>query len=88
MLLIVGQGGGWYVHRLEKTTSDLVAQDVRSIRPAERLVLATDDLRLQLSRYLATSDRANLDGVADHIAAIDAALTWPGIRQQAIAKGN
>ncbi len=75
LLLLVGGVAAWYVNRLEKTTSDLVAQDVRSIRPAESLVLATDDLRLQLSRFLATGDRTILDGVPDHIAAIKDALT-------------
>jgi signal transduction histidine kinase len=78
LLLVVGGVAAWYVHRQEKTTSDLVAQDVQSIRPAESLVLATDDLRLQLSRYLATSDRAILDAVPKQIEAIDVALAAAG----------
>lgn len=80
LLLVVGGVAAWYVHRQEKTTSDLVAQDVQSIRPAESLVLATDDLRLQLSRYLATNDRAILDAVPEQTKAINAALAAAGER--------
>src|SRR5437879_473353 len=63
LLLVTGIVAAWYVHRLEKTTSDLLADDVQGIRAAEELVIGIRDLRYQLNRFLASGDRKSLDDV-------------------------
>jgi signal transduction histidine kinase len=59
LLLAVGGAAGWYVHRLHKSSSELLDGAVASIRAAEEVTLAVSDIRFQLVRF-ATSDNRQL----------------------------
>src|SRR5690349_2889221 len=61
LLLAVGIVSAWYVHRLERNTSDLLAVDLRSVRAAEKLVNTVQELRTQLDLYLENEGQPHLD---------------------------
>ncbi len=63
MVLAFGGVAGWYVHRMQKDTSDRLAHQVSSIRAAEQLVLGIHDMRLLLIRFLITGQRKHLEAV-------------------------
>lgn len=52
LLLAVGVGSAWYVHRLQKENSDLLALDVSSMLAAEDIVIKMREVRSRLNRYL------------------------------------
>jgi signal transduction histidine kinase len=64
LLLALGSLGGWYVHRLQTSTARLVKLDVSTIRAVEQLVFGIQDIRMELSEYLLTSDRSHLEALA------------------------
>jgi signal transduction histidine kinase len=61
LLLTVGLGGAWYAHRTNRDVSDSLDEDLAAAQSAERLVLAIREVRLELSRFVETSDRSHLD---------------------------
>lgn len=63
LLLTVGIFASWYVHQLQKTTSDLLDLNVTSVRVAEELEIGIREIRTQLNYYLLTGDRKYLEAV-------------------------
>lgn len=60
VLLFVGIGGAWYVLRLQRATTDILAWNVTSIRAAEELEISVREIRNQVNRYLLTGDLKQL----------------------------
>lgn len=52
LLLAVGVGSAWYVHRMQKENSDLLALDVSSMLAGEDIVIKMREVRSRLNRYL------------------------------------
>jgi signal transduction histidine kinase len=63
LLLVVGVGAAWYVHRLQHRVSDELKANVSSLRAAEELVIAWNEVRTLLDHYLLTGDRKYLAAV-------------------------
>src|SRR6516162_5774309 len=63
LLLVVGVGAAWYVHRLQHRVSDELKSNVSSLRAAEELVIAWHEVRTLLDHYLLTGDPKYLAAV-------------------------
>lgn len=63
VLLAAGVYGAWRVHRLHKRGSDILAENVSSIRAAEELETNVLEIRYRLKRFLATENRRHLDEI-------------------------
>jgi signal transduction histidine kinase len=63
LLLAIGILSAWYVHRLQKSNSDLMARDVASMLAAEDLEIKMRDVRDQLRGFLRTGDPSYLEGI-------------------------
>ena len=63
LLLTVGVGAAWYVHRLNRNTSELLAQDVSSVRAAAELVITVRQMATHLDQFLLTGERKQLDAI-------------------------
>ena len=63
LLLAIGILAAWYVHRLQKTNSEVMAQDVASMLAAEDLEIKMRDVRDQLRGFLRTGDPSFLEGI-------------------------
>src|SRR5580693_8404055 len=63
LLLVVGVGAAWYVHHLQSRVSDELQANVSSLRAAEELVIALQEIRTLLDNFLLTGDRKYLDAV-------------------------
>lgn len=66
LLLAAGVYGAWRVHRLHKRGSDILSDNVASMRAAEELETVTREIRYRLKRFLSTQN----DRHFDHIAAL------------------
>ena len=62
-LLAVGGVAAWYVHSMQKDVSNLLAEEVASVRAAEELEISVLRMQTQLYQYLFTGDRRYLDEV-------------------------
>jgi two-component system sensor histidine kinase HydH len=63
LLLTVGVGAAWYVHRLEKTVAEDILVNVSSVRAAEELEIYVREIRTQLDHYLLTQNKDYLDAI-------------------------
>jgi two-component system, NtrC family, sensor histidine kinase HydH len=63
LLLVVGVGAAWYVHHLQSRVSDELKANVSSLRAAEELVIALQEVRTLLDHFLLTGDQKYLDAV-------------------------
>jgi signal transduction histidine kinase len=63
LLLAVGVGAAWHVHRLQKNISGTMFVDVSSMRAAEEVEIDVREARSQLDRFLITRDRRYLMAV-------------------------
>jgi two-component system sensor histidine kinase HydH len=63
LLLAIGILAAWYVHRLQKTNSVLLAQDVASMLAAEDLEINLREVRDQLRGFLRTGDPSFLESI-------------------------
>jgi CHASE3 domain sensor protein len=63
LFLGLGAGAAWYVHRLQRNTSDMLDINVSSMRAAEELEIGIREMRHRLQRFLVTRD-------ADQLAAL------------------
>ncbi|WP_442509951.1 sensor histidine kinase [Novipirellula sp. SH528] len=59
-LLCLGFSGAWHVLQLQKRNSEILSNNVASIRAAEELELIVREMRHELDRYLLTKDREYL----------------------------
>jgi signal transduction histidine kinase len=60
LVLVVGASGAWYVHSLQKRSSQILSGNVVSIIAAEELLLAVREMRYELTQFLVTSDEQHL----------------------------
>ncbi len=74
LLLTVGLGGAWYVHRANRNVSDSLDENLAAAQSAERLVLAIREVRMELSRFVETSDRSHLDTAHSWLEVLDLEL--------------
>lgn len=65
LLLGVGVVSAWYVHRLQKENSDLLAHDVASMLTAEDLEIKMREVRSRLNRYLRFGDVEYLNEIPE-----------------------
>src|SRR5262245_35183726 len=63
LLLAIGVVAAWYVHRLQKQTSYVLALNVASVRAAEELEIGVREVRTQLNLFLLTGDPSHLEAV-------------------------
>ncbi len=63
LLLAIGIVAAWYIHRLQKYNSDLMAMEVDSMLAAEDLEIKMRDVRDQLRGFLRTGDRSYLEAI-------------------------
>jgi len=62
--LAVGVYGAWRVHRLHQRSSDILSENVSSIRAAEELEAVVHEMRYRLKRFLSTGNERHLDEIA------------------------
>ncbi|MFN4258994.1 MAG: ATP-binding protein [Gemmataceae bacterium] len=74
LLLSLGIGAAWYVHRLQRQSSALAANYVKSVRVAHDLAISLRDIRTQLNRYLSNNSSRELDVIPDYIQEIQRSL--------------
>ncbi len=56
LLLSLGVGGAWYVHSLQRRTSELLSQEISSIHTGEELLLSLTSIRNVLNRFLIAAE--------------------------------
>lgn len=74
LLLGAGTYGAWRVHRLHKRGTDILSENVASIRAAEEFETVMQETRLRIKRYLETHDARQLSQLDDLLAAGDKSL--------------
>lgn len=65
LLLGVGVGTAWFVHRLQVEASALVDDSVSAIQVAQGLVIDSREIRSRLHDYIDTEDPSHLEEVAE-----------------------
>jgi signal transduction histidine kinase len=60
LLLGVGVGAAWYVHRLQRNISNSLSVNVSSMRAAEEVEILVREVRTQLDHFLLTGERKYL----------------------------
>lgn len=68
VLLGLGTYGAWRVHRLHQRSTDILSENVTSIRSAEEFGTIMREVRLRIKRYLETHDAQQLARI-DHLLA-------------------
>jgi signal transduction histidine kinase len=63
LLLAVGFGAAWHVHRMQCEVSSALEVNVASMRSAEELEILVHEVRTRLYRYLLTGDAQHLEAV-------------------------
>lgn len=63
LLLAAGTYGAWRVHRLGKRGTDIVSENVASMRAAEEFETATREIRYRFKRFLSTENDRHLDHI-------------------------
>lgn len=95
-ILLLGVGGlaAWYVQRLQRNASDVLAINVGSMRAAEELEIGLREIRTQMNQFLLAGRQDALDSVpelraeTDHwLAEADRLATTP-YEQQLMTKVN
>jgi two-component system sensor histidine kinase HydH len=84
LLLVLAGGAAWYVRDMQRTTSELLASNVTSVRAAQELEISLREVDSAFDHYLATGDRAALEPVprlkqrtADALAVAEAVAYTP-----------
>ncbi|HEY8503807.1 MAG TPA: ATP-binding protein [Gemmataceae bacterium] len=63
LLLGLGVGAAWHVHRLQRSNSDLLADNFVGMRAAQKLEIGIREVHTQFGRFLINGDRKHLDRV-------------------------
>lgn len=63
LLLILGVTAAWYVQRLQKRTSNVLAENVASVRAAEEFEIGIREVRTRLTWFEVTGDPKYLEAV-------------------------
>ena len=69
LLLAAGIIGAWQVHRLHKKGSDILSENVSSIRAAEELETVALEIRYRLKRFMVTQNERHLDEISSQVEA-------------------
>lgn len=84
LLLVLAGGAAWYIRNLQRTTADLLTNNVASVRAAQELEISIREVRTQFDRYLITGERRHLEPVdrlkqrtADALTEADRLATTP-----------
>ncbi len=64
ILLLVGGVSAWYLHRLQRQSSQLLVESVTKVRAAEELELIAHELRSDLQQFLLTGSPESLQSVS------------------------
>ena len=82
LLLAVAFGSAWYVRNIQRSVSDVMTNNVESVRAAQELEISIREIRTQFDLYLITSDQKHLEPVprmrgrtADALAAVEQTAT-------------
>ncbi|MCA9189252.1 MAG: ATP-binding protein [Pirellulaceae bacterium] len=71
LLFLIGIGGAWYMHQANRTVSHSLDRYLTAAQVTERLVLTVRETRLDLLRFLETSDESQLATTRLRLAASD-----------------
>jgi signal transduction histidine kinase len=71
LLLGVGAGAAWNVHRLQKSVTEELRANISGVRAAEELEILVREVRTQLDHFLITGDKKYLAAVPGFDAEID-----------------
>lgn len=74
LLLAIGVGSAWYVHRSNHIISASLDEQLSEAQAAERLVVATREVRLELSRFSSSSSLAHFDAAKGWFAVVESEL--------------
>jgi signal transduction histidine kinase len=66
LLLAVGVGAAWYVHRLQQSMYEDLLANVGAMRAAEELEIVVRETRTQLDHFLITNDRKYLESAPSY----------------------
>jgi signal transduction histidine kinase len=61
ILLCVGVGSAWYLHRLQRDTSAVLAHNVAGAQVAQDLAISIREIRTRLNRYLLKGNQVELE---------------------------
>ena len=86
VLLIVGLGGAWYVHRANREISASLDESLAAAQAAARLVLEIRNLRLKLDRFVDTSDVSQLHAGRSLLGSVEDELEQSRFRE--VLEGN
>jgi two-component system sensor histidine kinase HydH len=64
LLLALGAGAAWHVHRLQKSVTEELRSNISGVRAAEELEILVREARTQLDYFLITGDRKYLRAVS------------------------
>lgn len=64
LFLAIGILGAWRVHRLDQRSSDILSENVSSIRTAEDLEGVVHEVRYRLKRFLSTGNDRHLEEIS------------------------
>lgn len=88
LLLIIATGAAWYIDRIQRSVSELLNNNVSSLRAAQELEVRIKETRTHLNRYLMTGDRKYLEAIPElkqrndeSLAAVEAVADTPTERQ-------
>jgi len=65
LLLTVGVAAAWYVHRIQDDVSEMLAENITSVRAAEEFEIGMREVRTKIVLYLLTGDRKHLEAVPE-----------------------
>jgi signal transduction histidine kinase len=84
LLLVIAFGSAWYVRGLQRSVSDVMTNNVESVRAAQELEISIRETRTQFDRYLITLDKKHLEPVprmrqrtAEAVTAVEQTATTP-----------
>jgi len=63
LLLVIAFGSAWYVRSMQRSVSDVMMNNVDSVRAAQELEISIREIRTQFDRYLITLDQKHLEPV-------------------------
>jgi len=91
LLLILAFASAWYLRNLQRTVSEMMTNNVESVRGAQELEISIREIRTQFDRYLITLDKSHLESVprirqraSDAMANVERTATTP--QEQALIK--
>jgi signal transduction histidine kinase len=79
LLLAVGVGGAWYVHRVNREVSDSLDENLAAAQSEGRLVLTIREVRLELGQFAETSEPSHLTAAQSWLELVERELRSGGL---------